>query len=519
MKTKVLVKFTLLLCGLVSLSACSNLDDQDIDTRIVDMEVLTRGSIDDGDGSFVSSEKAIEIGGLFVDEIKGVKPSTKKRQKPSKPSLSINTVSKDGKPLMYVINYSNGGFVIVGASKNYYPILAYSEDCSFDLTTDLAGVQEWLNDTKDAIGTSDALADSVKAEMNALWDSYESSGCISSNSGSRAATRGNLTEAEIACYMRCEDLLNQYGYEGDEGWHFCPLADAKQVLADIGYSSLYDDLCYSSQFNHSTPSTSVLGWKYCTEKDVVGPLIQTSWHQDSPFNDYCHGHLAGCGAIAMAQVMNYHINNYNYPSQFTYDGNTYYGGNFPAAALVKYVYNAIGSEYIHIDIVNLEAVYTTPENMEDGIRNLGYSVSVSNDDPYRVEQEIMSGHRPVIMLGNDSNFSFLPSPASYAGDSHYWICDGIRRMTKGKLYIFTEWQPNGNGNFISGWGTIDNPNNYGGVVFTSSHMNWGWGGECNGWFVNNTKPNSSNEYDYPKADNDNDDDYKHVRKNFYIGWK
>jgi len=39
----------------------------------------------------------------------------------------------------------------------------------------------------------------------------------------------------------------------------------------------------------------------------VEPLVQTAWHQHSPYNDLCpKGMLAGCVAIAMAQVMNYH---------------------------------------------------------------------------------------------------------------------------------------------------------------------------------------------------------------------
>ena len=43
----------------------------------------------------------------------------------------------------------------------------------------------------------------------------------------------------------------------------------------------------------------------------VEPLIQTAWHQNKPYNAYCpDGMLAGCVAIAMAQVMNY----YRYPS-------------------------------------------------------------------------------------------------------------------------------------------------------------------------------------------------------------
>lgn len=46
----------------------------------------------------------------------------------------------------------------------------------------------------------------------------------------------------------------------------------------------------------------------------VEPLIRTAWHQNKPYNVYCpSGMLAGCVAIAMAQVMNY----YQYPSHGT----------------------------------------------------------------------------------------------------------------------------------------------------------------------------------------------------------
>lgn len=39
----------------------------------------------------------------------------------------------------------------------------------------------------------------------------------------------------------------------------------------------------------------------------VEPLIKTSWHQTSPYNANCpDGTLAGCVAIAMAQIMYYH---------------------------------------------------------------------------------------------------------------------------------------------------------------------------------------------------------------------
>ena len=39
----------------------------------------------------------------------------------------------------------------------------------------------------------------------------------------------------------------------------------------------------------------------------VAPMVKTTWHQRSPYNNLCpQGMLAGCVAIAMAQVMNYH---------------------------------------------------------------------------------------------------------------------------------------------------------------------------------------------------------------------
>jgi hypothetical protein len=34
-------------------------------------------------------------------------------------------------PMMYVVNYADGGFVIVGANRDYYPILAYYDINTF----------------------------------------------------------------------------------------------------------------------------------------------------------------------------------------------------------------------------------------------------------------------------------------------------------------------------------------------------------------------------------------------------
>ena len=40
---------------------------------------------------------------------------------------------------MYIINYRDGGFAIVSATKNCYPVLAYSDEGSFTLSKDMGG--------------------------------------------------------------------------------------------------------------------------------------------------------------------------------------------------------------------------------------------------------------------------------------------------------------------------------------------------------------------------------------------
>ena len=65
---------------------------------------------------------------------------------------------------------------------------------------------------------------------------------------------------------------------------------------------------------------------------VVGPLLQTTWHQNFPYNSQCPedaggsgGHVyAGCVATAMAQVMKF----WNYPEQGL-GSHSYYPDDYP----------------------------------------------------------------------------------------------------------------------------------------------------------------------------------------------
>lgn len=71
---------------------------------------------------------------------------------------------------MYIINYEGGGFVIVGATKNYYPILAYSDTNSINIEkAKQSGFSIWMDETNWAIKESDMQNAETLANMRSMW--------------------------------------------------------------------------------------------------------------------------------------------------------------------------------------------------------------------------------------------------------------------------------------------------------------------------------------------------------------
>lgn len=110
--------------------------------------------IPDG-GSFVSLTKATDIAAVFFGILSNI-PATK-----SNPSIASIETIKDSKnnntPMMYVINYDGGGFVIVSATKDYFPILAYSDENNFVYNEEIGGLEIWMEETQEAIRQSESL--------------------------------------------------------------------------------------------------------------------------------------------------------------------------------------------------------------------------------------------------------------------------------------------------------------------------------------------------------------------------
>lgn len=443
---------------------------------IVDTEVLDYPSVSRDEDSFVSIDEATNVAKVFWNN-----SDSGMDTRSTSTGLCVSAICQNNEPRMYIFNQQGHGFLIVGASHNYYPILAFSNSNNFDLSGMSIGLSLWIEETKAAIQNSTFFDDSIKKRMNQLWLDFEDNN-KTIELCNNIQTRSSYSPAEIACWNRCEELFDQYS---SEGWNFAPLSSASAVFSDLGLSYYYDNLCYSANYNHSNVNCSVVGWKTDNTINQVGPLLNTQWHQHEPFNDLCNGHLAGCGAIAVAQVMKYH----EYPNTIPYNGQTFDWSsvpNYPDSSsnqnkLVRLIGDRADMHYWD------GFSWATPQNIKNCLESFGYNVSLSDDNYEDVESELFLQHRPVMMLGNEDNLEFLIGPTQYMSDgSHYWVCDGGRTQYSGRLLVCAEWQPYGNGQFVQNSYSPTNPNAVGGTSYLYYHMNWGWrNGSSNGWFAFN----------------------------------
>lgn len=204
----------------------------------------------------------------------------------------------------------------------------------------------------------------------------------------------------------------------------------------------------------------------------VNPLMTTLWHQGSPYNQMCpeingvHA-VAGCVAIAMAQVCKYwqkpivgqgsftYVNQYygtisatfNVPYNWSNMGNTNSAGNMDVAVLVYHCGVAAWSLYTP------SGTGAYPLYARQGmIDYLKYRSTMSEKRAYNYSisqwQNILktelNASRPIIYVGAGN------------GVAHAFVCDGYQ-----------------NTNYF--------------------HFNWGWGGSADGYYyLNDLSPNSYN---------------------------
>lgn len=410
----------------------------------------------------ISVLKSMNADSSFVDLVLAKKVALKSVEHSSRStSLSIGDVftvnDGSGIPALYVINQENDqGFVIVSATKNYHPILAWSDKGYFNPDLSSEAVAFYVSCfCYDVNCLRYAPFDSI-CQYRQEWYNYEKNKVMPVGVSSRSIP------ADVQYYM--ENSVIQWQNEGYE----------VEPIANNGFNlptSVYENALYMAEMymREDYMETSFILKKEEVTTMSVPKLLITEWGQNPPYNDeiinyYGRFYPVGCVAVALAQIMKYHEKpqNYNWDAMppiadyFSYNYVDVSELMFDIGRGVNMNYKESGSEAYAVDAV-------------DYLRSIGYNNTVLvSHNANSVKSQLMNGH-PVYMRGgryNDMN--------ELSG--HAWVCDGYVENNGRTAYYLMALDPY-TLNYCSRELMYENE-----WRNESFHMNWGYDGEANGWF-------------------------------------
>lgn len=220
-----------------------------------------------------------------------------------------------------------------------------------------------------------------------------------------------------------------------------------------------EELALRLEQNKEEDGKNSLKYHY-SNSNFVGPLCNTHWGQDSPYNYYCptcktpgctNKALTGCMNTATAQIMYYH----RWPEKIVLpDGTTHYCD----WDYCDKDYFSLYSYVIASNMRDIGVVYNSDYHCSNKSHGGGTSTSISasfgitnNKLSYSCYEENYSWS--YVKFNLDCGFPIL-----IAGSGHAWVVDGYfireKRYNSGKL----KWRK------------------------TFVHNNWGWAGDCDGYF-------------------------------------
>ncbi len=361
--------------------------------NIVEVSPITQDAdvISFKDGDVVTKIEACDVANLFFsnlpnkieNKVLDTKVSNVKNKKIVK-SIETFFHERSDTPAMYLINYNGGGFIIISATKSYYPILAYSENNSLSIDSIHnmnVGLSIWTEEAKLAIKESKTFSEETSSNIRILWTAYESE----SPTISKETTVNYTYEQYMKFYQRMSQL-----YTLCPGYSFGPLSSARSFLSESDYNNLVNIAnAYGSPLE-----CTIVGYKQRPVEEV-GPLIGTEWHQHQPYNNLCpNQYPAGCVAIAMAQIMKFH----GVPRTYNWNNMPNSSGTFDTQTLIYDIGRATNMDY------GSDGSSTTIDEAKDAFSSMGYNVSKKDHNYEDVGNELLIRKRPVYMRGDRKTF-------------------------------------------------------------------------------------------------------------------
>ena len=289
--------------------------------------------------------------------------------------------------------------------------------------------------------------------------------------------------------MIAYSFTNMYQNPSQEGNPLCDLirSDLKSRFANIGIlpkNIIYNRCVLWNQYLKKEPIRSTTSYEFQQWPSLntvsYGGWLETAWSQNDPFNKFCpidlashNRSVAGCPAVAMAQILNYHQTTNNIMLNdsddyyHNYSDNNYWIDNdsetydFPTFPELNSYLSTLASHYQN---------QVTPT--DDDVAALIFACGVAAQQVYHptgsgtfsVSQALQAYHR----------FGF--NNVELLDDDDQNVYDRLKADMKNALpahlAVVNEDWTTGHNLVVDGYNTND-----------YYHLNFGWSGYADGWYL------------------------------------
>ena len=200
-----------------------------------------------------------------------------------------------------------------------------------------------------------------------------------------------------------------------------------------------------------------------TARQSIQPLVTTKWHQVAPYNALCtttsgERALAGCVAVALAQIVNYH----QWPKA-TLNGDYNMG-------FWKFSFNDVTFDW---DNMASTISSSSPQEQIDAVSSLIYNCGIMVGSNYATD--VTTADEKYILRVLKKCFDYSNS-LSFRSREYYRTCDWediiINELANNRPVLYTGGGADRHAFVCDGYNAEDN----------TFHMNWGWSGAFNGYY-------------------------------------
>jgi hypothetical protein len=382
-------KLLLFLCVCCVFTSCSNEHNLEIDTNVSIKNdlLINKQKVE------IAESDAEKVALLFKNVSRNT--SYSRAVEIERPSIQTITDSKNGTPLLYIVNMANDkGYVVISANKKSKPIWAFAETGHLNLnssnaTTAYAYIDaykaEILNNTQNY-----SISDSLRKAHAVEWAVFEKSDQVLDTSTRTSSETDALIQKEI----ETKEALG-YTYIGRLSALSYYVPNEKYQATVEAISSHTD-----SRYNYEDVSLFFIkSYNY----EQIGHLMNTEWHQHEPFNVYAPNEKAGCFPIAIAQIAYFH----KFPSK--YNWNEIYPNPVLNNSFINFILDI--RNYCNVEY-NKDATSTSKEDALKALCHLGYNVQkMGIPDNEKLRNEIKA-YSPCILCGENEH------------SKHAWVCEG-----------------------------------------------------------------------------------------------